>query len=135
MYRGITFTPDSRHLVYGTDKDGEFLQPWSYDVDTGETRSLFETEWDITSARTGVDSGITFSPDGRFRVEIVDADARNEVTITDTHRDEAHLVQSEVVRFESYHGLEIPGLLYKPHGASAAHKVPAMVWVHGGPGA
>ena len=44
------------------------------------------------------------------------------------------LVDAEVVRFASHDGLEIPGLLYKPHGASADNKVPALVWVHGGPG-
>jgi dipeptidyl aminopeptidase/acylaminoacyl peptidase len=44
------------------------------------------------------------------------------------------LVEAEVVRFASHDGLEIPGLLYKPHGASADNKVPALVWVHGGPG-
>jgi dipeptidyl aminopeptidase/acylaminoacyl peptidase len=44
------------------------------------------------------------------------------------------LVQSVVVRYPSYDNLPIPALLYKPHGASAAHKVPALVWVHGGPG-
>ena len=44
------------------------------------------------------------------------------------------LVEAEVVRFASHDGLEIPGLLYKPHAASADNKVPALVWVHGGPG-
>ncbi|HEX7029309.1 MAG TPA: alpha/beta fold hydrolase [Gammaproteobacteria bacterium] len=46
----------------------------------------------------------------------------------------ADLVDAEIVRFKSYDGLEIPGILYKPHGASAGNKVPALVWVHGGPG-
>lgn len=44
------------------------------------------------------------------------------------------LVDAEVVRFKSYDGLEIPGVLYTPHNASADRKVPALVWVHGGPG-
>ena len=48
--------------------------------------------------------------------------------------DPAHLVEAEVVRFKSYDGLEVPGILYKPHGASASSKAPALVWVHGGPG-
>ncbi|HYU34916.1 MAG TPA: S9 family peptidase [Thermoanaerobaculia bacterium] len=46
----------------------------------------------------------------------------------------AHLVAGKVVRFKSYDGVEIPGILYKPYGASPDHKVPALVWVHGGPG-
>jgi dipeptidyl aminopeptidase/acylaminoacyl peptidase len=45
-----------------------------------------------------------------------------------------HLVRSSVVRYPSFDKLAIPALLYKPHGASADHKVPAVVWVHGGPG-
>jgi dipeptidyl aminopeptidase/acylaminoacyl peptidase len=44
------------------------------------------------------------------------------------------LVEGEVVRFASYDGLEIPGVLYRPHGASAEHRAPAMLWMHGGPG-
>ena len=44
------------------------------------------------------------------------------------------LVASEVVRFKSFDGLEIPGLLFKPKGASADNKRPAVVFVHGGPG-
>lgn len=45
-----------------------------------------------------------------------------------------HLVEGEVIRFESYDGLEIPGILYRPHGASAESPAPALVSVHGGPG-
>jgi dipeptidyl aminopeptidase/acylaminoacyl peptidase len=44
------------------------------------------------------------------------------------------LVVPKVVRFTSYDGVEIPGLLYKPHQASAGAKAPAVVLVHGGPG-
>jgi dipeptidyl aminopeptidase/acylaminoacyl peptidase len=45
------------------------------------------------------------------------------------------LVVPALVRFKSYDGLEIPGLLYRPHQASTASKLPALVLVHGGPGA
>lgn len=45
-----------------------------------------------------------------------------------------HLVDSQNIRYKSFDGLEVPALLYKPHGASATSKVPALVWVHGGPG-
>ncbi len=44
------------------------------------------------------------------------------------------LVEAEVVRFESFDGLTIPGIMYRPHNASADNPVPALVWVHGGPG-
>lgn len=195
LHRGIGFTPDSKKLVYGTDKDGDFLQAWTYSVENGETEQLIESDWDITSARTGVDSGVTYSPDGTYRVEIINADSENEVAIrnlengepvdlsflpdgmlsspmfssrgsllaielerdtrpTDIYLvnleertgtkltealnskiEESHLVESEVVRFSSYDGLEVPGLIYRPHRASIENPVPAMVWIHGGPGA
>ena len=44
------------------------------------------------------------------------------------------LVVPTVVRFKSYDNVEIPGVLYKPHQASAAAKAPGVVLVHGGPG-
>ena len=44
------------------------------------------------------------------------------------------LVNSEVIRYESFDGVEIPAIYYKPHNATKANPVPALVWVHGGPG-
>lgn len=44
------------------------------------------------------------------------------------------LVSAEVVRFKSFDDLEIPSIFYKPLQASAQNKVPALVFVHGGPG-
>ena len=44
------------------------------------------------------------------------------------------LVVPTRVRFKSYDGVEIPGLLYTPHQAAATAKAPALVKVHGGPG-
>ena len=44
------------------------------------------------------------------------------------------LVKAEVVRYKSFDGLEIPAIYYTPHQASAENPVPALVWVHGGPG-
>jgi dipeptidyl aminopeptidase/acylaminoacyl peptidase len=46
----------------------------------------------------------------------------------------ADLVRPEVARFKSYDSLEVPGVLYRPHQASATAKLPALVMVHGGPG-
>ena len=46
----------------------------------------------------------------------------------------ADLVDSQVIRYKSFDGIEIPSILYKPKNASAQQKVPALVLVHGGPG-
>jgi dipeptidyl aminopeptidase/acylaminoacyl peptidase len=44
------------------------------------------------------------------------------------------LVTAKVIRFKSFDGTLIPAIYYLPKQASAENKVPAMVWVHGGPG-
>jgi len=46
---------------------------------------------------------------------------------------EEDLVDAQIVRYESFDGLEIPSVLYVPHGAED-NPAPALVWVHGGPG-
>jgi dipeptidyl aminopeptidase/acylaminoacyl peptidase len=44
------------------------------------------------------------------------------------------LVGSQVVRYAAPDGLKVPALLYRPNWATVEHRVPALVWVHGGPG-
>jgi dipeptidyl aminopeptidase/acylaminoacyl peptidase len=44
------------------------------------------------------------------------------------------LVVPTIARFKSYDGVAVPGVLYRPHQASATAKAPAVVFVHGGPG-
>ena len=44
------------------------------------------------------------------------------------------LVSAEVIRFKSFDGKEIPAIYYKPLLASKENKVPALLWIHGGPG-
>jgi len=46
----------------------------------------------------------------------------------------ADLVDSTVIRYKSFDGVEIPSILYKPKNASATNKAPALLLVHGGPG-
>ena len=48
--------------------------------------------------------------------------------------DPEDLVESETVSFNSFDGLEIPCLLWRPHGTSQVNPAPALLWVHGGPG-
>jgi dipeptidyl aminopeptidase/acylaminoacyl peptidase len=48
--------------------------------------------------------------------------------------DPADLVDARIVRFKSFDGTVIPSVYYEPKGASPGSKVPALIWVHGGPG-
>jgi len=57
--------------------------------------------------------------------------------ITNVLNEEIHpedLVTAKVIRYKSFDGTEIPAIYYLPHQASKDNKVPALVWVHGGPG-
>ncbi|MBD3180542.1 MAG: prolyl oligopeptidase family serine peptidase, partial [Candidatus Latescibacteria bacterium] len=57
--------------------------------------------------------------------------------LTDTMNpeiDRSDLVEAEVVRYESFDGLEIPAIYYRPREASRDNRVPGLIWVHGGPG-
>lgn len=48
--------------------------------------------------------------------------------------DEDNLVTATVERFAASDGVTVPGIMYKPKQAAADTPVPALVWVHGGPG-
>jgi dipeptidyl aminopeptidase/acylaminoacyl peptidase len=48
--------------------------------------------------------------------------------------DASDLVDASVERFNSFDGMAIPNILFKPHQATPERKAPALVWVHGGPG-
>jgi dipeptidyl aminopeptidase/acylaminoacyl peptidase len=47
---------------------------------------------------------------------------------------ENDLASAEVVRFKSFDGREVPAIYYKPLNASKDSKVPAVLFIHGGPG-
>lgn len=44
------------------------------------------------------------------------------------------LVEGEIIRFSSYDTTLIPAFYYKPHSIPVGQKIPALIWVHGGPG-
>jgi len=92
--------------------------------------------------------GVNFSADSTLMVFYLNSDTSpsnlyvhqlgtDKVTkLTDTGNPnilEEHLVSGEVIRFKSFDGLEIPAILYKPKQAETA-KVPALIFIHGGPG-
>lgn len=74
------------------------------------------------------------SPADVFTADVQTGEATRWTVALNSEIDEAHLVDSIVVRYPSFDELEIPGILYRPRQASAATPVPALVWVHGGPG-
>src|SRR5690606_29411737 len=74
------------------------------------------------------------SPSNLYVWKLGDSQAQRLTQALDSSIDEAKLVQSSVVRYNSFDDLAIPALLYQPKQASATAKVPALIWIHGGPG-
>lgn len=68
---------------------------------------------------------------------LYDLEAKKQTQLSDVLNkeiDPSHMVNAEVIRYPSFDGVIIPAIYYAPHQASANNKVPALVWVHGGPG-
>ncbi|PWG05300.1 S9 family peptidase [Polaribacter aquimarinus] len=68
---------------------------------------------------------------------VYDLESKKQTQLTDVLNKEidgSHLVSAKVIRYPSFDGVTIPAIYYVPHQASENNKVPALVWVHGGPG-
>ena len=94
-------------------------------------------------------TGVTISPSEKLMAFYLNGDrspsnlyvydfvTKKATKLTDSLNPEinpADLVDSQVIRYKSFDGVDIPSILYKPKSASATSKVPALVLVHGGPG-
>ena len=75
IFRPITFSVDSKSLYYLTNEGSEFNYLKRYDLATGISEKVEGTNWDIT--------GTFFSHGGKYRVVIVNSDARTEIRLTD----------------------------------------------------
>jgi len=185
VFSPLAFSVDSKWLYYLTNDASEFNYIKRYELASGTTEKVESKKWDITS--------MSFSYTGKYRVVIVNDDARTQIEITDsagnpvtlpslhdldiasvkisrgeqlmsfyanssrssnnlyvydfetkTYKqltntmnpaiNQDDLVEGHVVRYTSFDGLEIPAILYKPHQIKPGETVPALVWVHGGPG-
>jgi dipeptidyl aminopeptidase/acylaminoacyl peptidase len=74
------------------------------------------------------------SPANVFVIDFAQRSLRQLTHTLNPAVDEHALVASEVIRFASFDGLPIPSLLYRPHNAALSERVPALLWIHGGPG-
>ena len=139
MYTG--FSQTGRYSASGINADAR-TEVILTDTESGKVVSLPELPpGDLNNLRFSADDSrlalIVNSDISPSDIYLIDLEARTSERLTDAMNpdiDRDHLVASEVVRYKSFDGLEIPAILYKPHGASADNPVPALVWVHGGPG-
>jgi len=75
-YSPVTFSVDSKSLFFRTDEGSEFSYLKSYDIASGNSEKVEETNWDIMYAY--------FSRNGKYRVVAINNDAKTEIKIYDT---------------------------------------------------
>ncbi len=79
-------------------------------------------------------AGGSHTPSNLFYYNIETNEQKQLTNVLNDEIEGSHLVSAEVIRYKSFDGVEVPAIYYKPHQASEKNKVPALVWVHGGPG-
>ena len=137
----VSDSPSGELIVYGVNVDARTevtLQELETDASVdlpplppGELRNVrFSSDESHMALIVNADN----SPSNIHVIDLEDGNTRQLTNALNPEIDPAHLVMSEVIRYESFDGLEIPSILYKPHGASAENPVPGLVLVHGGPG-
>ncbi len=137
----VTYSPSGRYLVSGINADAR-TEVTVTDLDSGEALALPDLPaGDLGSVRFSRDeTSIAFTIDAATspsNIHLVELASQTHTQLTQALNpaiDEADMVDAEVVRFASFDGVQIPGIMYRPHGSSADNPVPALVMVHGGPG-
>ncbi len=138
----FAFSETGRYRVSAINEDGSTSME-VFDLETGAPLELP----DLPAGDIG---GVRFSASDRLMAFYLNSDrSPSDLYVHDLENggealrltrslnpeiDPDDLVTTEVIRYPSFDGLEIPAILWRPHGASADNPAPAMVWVHGGPG-
>jgi dipeptidyl aminopeptidase/acylaminoacyl peptidase len=138
------FSRDGRYRITGVNEDGSTVIRV---VEVGKDGS--EKQVALPKLPSGEIRGVAFSKNSAHMAFYVNGDrspsnlfvydfaSKSVKQLTETLSKEISpndLVEAEVVRFKSFDGMVIPSIYYKPHGASSTNKVPAIIYVHGGPG-
>jgi dipeptidyl aminopeptidase/acylaminoacyl peptidase len=138
---GSYFTENGKYLVTYINEDAKNSIE-VMEVTTGNNIELPSFDgMDITNVGFSDDeSFMRFYAGGSnapSNLYVYNLDSKEQQKLTDVLNNKIQsqdLVMAEVIRYPSFDGLEIPAIYYKPHQASENNKVPALVWVHGGPG-
>jgi dipeptidyl aminopeptidase/acylaminoacyl peptidase len=137
----VSYSESGRYRIWGVNEDGrtavhildhssgkEVTLP---DLPAGD---LAQVRFSRGESRLALLVSSDTSPNDVYTIDLGAARSARLTRALNPKIQEADLVGTEVVRYPSFDGLKIPSILYKPQNAAATHKVPALVWVHGGPG-
>lgn len=112
----------------------EYPSMQKVDLPQIEGASITSTSLSRDESRIGMYATSGKMPRDLFYYDFSDSPPKQLTHSLNADIDPDDLVNGEVVRFDSFDGTEIPGILYMPHQATENRQVPALVWVHGGPG-
>ncbi len=137
----VSFSPTGRYQVSAINADAS-TRLTLLDTTTGQPVALTGLpDGDIGQIRFHADeSRMAFtvssdtSPNDVFVADLSTGQTRSLTTALNPAIDETQLVEATIVRYVGEGGVQVPAVLYRPRGASAANPVPAVVLVHGGPG-
>ncbi|WP_429911670.1 prolyl oligopeptidase family serine peptidase [Glycocaulis sp.] len=129
-YVTVTVNEDARGRPYLLDA-GSFEPVPLGDIDPAYSASL-TLSGDARLALLSLSNGQT-----PHTVKLIELETGERRVLLDGLPDDVardDLVAGEVIRFSSYDGLDVPGVLYIPRDARPGNEMPAVVHVHGGPG-
>jgi len=129
-YRIITVNDDAQNkIIIENNKDGAELKFEGLDNMNINSVSFSDDE---TLVR--INAASSNSPGDIYVYSLLTDRLKKITSNLNSKVNPSDLVGGEVIRYKSFDGLEVPAILYKPHSAKTGTKVPALVWVHGGPG-
>ena len=138
---GASFTSEGTYMVVYVNEDGKnVIEVLDTDTMTAINLPDFEDK-SITSVGFSDDEkwmrmyvGGSNAPSDLYTYNFETKEQHKLTNVLNEQINAEDLVTATVVRYESFDGTVIPAIYYVPKQASAENKVPAMVWVHGGPG-
>ncbi len=135
------FTRNGKYQVMFTNEDAktvmevkEVATGTSVDFPSIENQQIISAQFSRDESMALLRVGGSNTPTNSYSYDLATKKYHKLTDVLNKDINPDHLVTSEVVRFKSFDGLDIPAIYYKPKQATADHKVPALVWVHGGPG-
>jgi len=137
----IYFSRNGKYRVTGVNADAK-TEIQVRDTESGEEVDLPELpDAQISSVNIARSEEImsfyvngSRSPNNLYTYDFTTGEVNQLTQSLNPKIDPRDLVDAQIVRYESFDGLEIPALLYKPHQIKPGAKAPAIVSVHGGPG-
>jgi len=129
-YRVVAINEDGRNKLYVKDlpNDKDVYFP---DIPDGDIKGVTFSE---SESKIRLTIGTSKSPNNLYVYNLISKDLKKLTETLSPSLNADDLVAAQVIRYPSYDGLQIPAIYYKPLAATKKNKVPALVWVHGGPG-